>query len=293
MDAFEINQTEDDIFDFSYNEPQYNPDQLEEKKESILSKTSNEDEFIGLTSENYKKIQPAKWDSLCSIISFLSKDSDEPIVIENSTILHSLKNGAVIRVNLQDTFGSQDITLHVPNPKKWGKLFKSFKNDVYIFEEENRFIVTNGQIRLFLPKQLTSAVSKLSFPDFNQTKTITSFTLQSEARNQISWLCGGSNYIELLIQDSQMKAINIPNTALYILPEFVKDKSAQDITVDNAELVLRSSSFLPYPSDMYQIHIGFNNLTEKHFCLSSCRSQTMNIEIYEVLNDATSLNELF
>ena len=95
------------------------------------------------------------------------------------------------------------------------------------------------------------------------------------------------------IDNNQLKVINIPNTALFILPEYIKDENVKNIDVNNAQLVLRSATFLPYPSDTYQIIIGLNNIKNKYFLYSSCKTQLVSINIYEVLNDATGITDLF
>lgn len=258
----------------------------------------NQDEVTNIISDSnmiLKKITPAKWDALIEILDFITKDSnDESVVIHKSIIMHLLTSGAILKADLLDIFDNQEIDLHISSPKKWVRLFKMFKNEtVYIFEENNRFIVTNGQIKLFLPKQLNSVVSKLEFPDFNQTTKISNQVIQKETRDKICNLSKGLQYIEFLIDNNQLKVINIPNTALFILPEYIKDENVKNIDVNNAQLVLRSATFLPYPSDTYQIIIGLNNIKNKYFLYSSCKTQLVSINIYEVLNDATGITDLF
>ena len=241
-----------------------------------------------------KKISPAKWEALIDILEFLTKDSDESVVISNSIIMHQLKSGSILKADLKEVFDNQNIDLHISSPKKWVRLFKMFKNEnVYIIEESNRFIVTNGQTKLFLPRQLNTVVSQLEFPDFEQTRNIANQIIQKESRDKIINLSKGLSYIEFLIKDNNIKIVNIPNTALFIIPEFMKDPEIRSLTVDNADLLLRSSTFLPYPAETYQIIIGLNNLNDKYFMVSSCKTQLISIEIYEVLNDATGINDLF
>ena len=241
-----------------------------------------------------KKISPAKWEALIDILEFLTKDSDESVVISNSIIMHQLKSGSILKADLKEVFDNQNIDLHISSPKKWVRLFKMFKNEnVYIIEESNRFIVTNGQTKLFLPRQLNTVVSQLEFPDFEQTRNIANQIIQKESRDKIINLSKGLSYIEFLIKDNNIKIVNIPNTALFIIPEFMKDPEIRSLSVDNADLLLRSSTFLPYPAETYQIIIGINNLNDKYFMVSSCKTQLISIEIYEVLNDATGINDLF
>lgn len=255
---------------------------------------SNDSSIISDDDVVLKKISPAKWEALIDILEFLTKDSDESVVISNSIIMHQLKSGSILKANLKEVFDNQNIDLHISSPKKWVRLFKMFKNEnVYIIEESNRFIVTNGQTKLFLPRQLNTVVSQLEFPDFEQTRNIANQIIQKESRDKIINLSKGLSYIEFLIKDNNIKIVNIPNTALFIIPEFMKDPEIRSLSVDNADLLLRSSTFLPYPAETYQIIIGLNNLNDKYFMVSSCKTQLISIDIYEVLNDATGINDLF
>lgn len=260
----------------------------------VDSVSSNDSNIISDDDVVLKKISPAKWEALIDILEFLTKDSDESVVISNSIIMHQLKSGSILKADLKEVFDNQNIDLHISSPKKWVRLFKMFKNEnVYIIEESNRFIVTNGQTKLFLPRQLNTVVSQLEFPDFEQTRNIANQIIQKESRDKIINLSKGLSYIEFLIKDNNIKIVNIPNTALFIIPEFMKDPEIRSLSVDNSDLLLRSSTFLPYPAETYQIIIGLNNLNDKYFMVSSCKTQLISIEIYEVLNDATGINDLF
>ena len=260
----------------------------------VDSVSSNDSNIISDDDVVLKKISQDKWEALIDILEFLTKDSDESVVISNSIIMHQLKSGSILKADLKEVFDNQNIDLHISSPKKWVRLFKMFKNEnVYIIEESNRFIVTNGQTKLFLPRQLNTVVSQLEFPDFEQTRNIANQIIQKESRDKIINLSKGLSYIEFLIKDNNIKIVNIPNTALFIIPEFMKDPEIRSLTVDNADLLLRSSTFLPYPAETYQIIIGLNTLNDKYFMVSSCKTQLISIEIYEVLNDATGINDLF
>ena len=260
----------------------------------VDSVSSNDSNIISDDDVVLKKISPAKWEALIDILEFLTKDSDESVVISNSIIMHQLKSGSILKADLKEVFDNQNIDLHISSPKKWVRLFKMFKNEnVYIIEESNRFIVTNGQTKLFLPRQLNTVVSQLEFPDFEQTRNIANQIIQKESRDKIINLSKGLSYIEFMIKDNNIKIVNIPNTALFIIPEFMKDPEIRSLSVDNSDLLLRSSTFLPYPAETYQIIIGLNNLNNKYFMVSSCKTQLISIEIYEVLNDATGINDLF
>ena len=213
----------------------------------VDSVSSNDSNIISDDDVVLKKISPAKWEALIDILEFLTKDSDESVVISNSIIMHQLKSGSILKADLKEVFDNQNIDLHISSPKKWVRLFKMFKNEnVYIIEESNRFIVTNGQTKLFLPRQLNTVVSQLEFPDFEQTRNIANQIIQKESRDKIINLSKGLSYIEFMIKDNNIKIVNIPNTALFIIPEFMKDPEIRSLSVDNSDLP--TSTVKPLPS---------------------------------------------
>lgn len=242
-----------------------------------------------------KKISPAKWECLTDVLNFLTKDSDDAVVINDSVITHALKTGAILKVDLSEIFDNEKISLHISNPKKWNRLFKTFNKNqnIYITEGENQFIVTDGQTQLFLPKQVISVLNMLEIPDLSKTKKIVEVVFQKESRDQIMNISKNINYIEFLIKDNYFKVINIPNTGTYILPEFLHDDDIKDINPNTADLILRSSTFLPYDSDIYNVIICYDELHDKYFMYSSCKTQLTTMELYEVLDNATGLSSLF
>lgn len=253
------------------------------------------DNFIASEDDNViKKIIPAKWEAFLEILDFLTKDSDEPVIIKNSVIMYPYKGGSIIKADLTEVFDDGSMNLHISSPKKWTKLFKTLKdNNVYILDEDSKFIVTNGQIKLFLPKQLNSYVNNLSFPSFADTEQVCELVVQKESRDKILRLGKDVQYIEFLIQDGKFKSVNVPNTAIFILPEYVKDPDAQKLTNGNADLTLRSTVFLPYPADTYQLLIGRNLVKDSYFAYTICKTSLAKIELYESLDNSSGIAQLF
>ncbi len=253
------------------------------------------DNFIASEDDNViKKIIPAKWEAFLEILDFLTRDSDEPVIIKNSVIMYPYKGGSIIKADLTEVFDDGSMNLHISSPKKWTKLFKTLKdNNVYILDEDSKFIVTNGQIKLFLPKQLNSYVNNLSFPSFTDTERVCELVVQKESRDKILRLGKDVQYIEFLIQDGKFKSVNVPNTAIFILPEYVKDPDAQKLTNGNADLTLRSTVFLPYPADTYQLLIGRNLIKDSYFAYTICKTSLAKIELYESLDNSSGIAQLF
>ena len=264
--------------------------ELNDNEPTVLEQIENKFEPEG---DILKKIVPAKWEALINILSFLTKDSDDAVIIDKSVVMHSLKTGGILKVKMHDIF-DEELDLHISSPKKWTRLFKMLKNeDVFILNEENLFIVTNGQIRLFLPKQLSSVSSSLIFPSFEKSEVVSNMIFQKETRDKILNLSNNIQFIEFLIQDGIFKAINIPSTAIFVLPEFIKDPKIKDLNSNTADITLRCSSFLPFPAETHSFTIGRNKETSTYFAHTKCASQLVNIETYEVLDNISGVNSLW
>lgn len=253
-----------------------------------------EEEVEILSANVIKKIPPAKWDGLIDILTFLTKDSDDPIIIKDSIILYAYKGGSIIKVDLNDIFDGEKINLHISNPKRWTRLFKTLRDsNIYIIDDDNKFIVTNEQIKLFLPKQLSSIVQNLDFPDFAECDNICDSVLQKEDRDKVLTLGKEYSYVEFLIKDKKLMCINIPNTAVYILPEYIKNVDAKNLNTTNSDLTLRTQVFLPYPSDTFKLMIGHNLISDSYFSYTICKSNLITIELYEQLDNASGIDQLF
>lgn len=264
----------------------------EPSTENIVEVSSSELDIL-FEDENYQKISPGKWDEFVEVIDILSKDSDDMIIINDSVITHKFKGNAILKADLNKIFSDNKINLQITTPKKWIKLFKSFKKmaPVYIVDEENRFIITDGSIKLYLPKCMDSILDGVVYPDISNVEVIEKCIINKETRDTVWKLMGSLAYIEYLFQDDHLKAVNIPDLALFILPEYVTDVNVKKISNINASLVLRTSAFLPYPSDVYTLIIGKDN--GKYFSQSLYRTALTTIEIYEVLDDSTDIESLY
>lgn len=294
-----LNNNDDPIFDDDLDTANYEDGVVSDDEPLVsplesISQEDSIDETISGKNNILKKITPAKWEALINILDFLTKESDESIIISKSVIMYGYKGGSIIKVNLKEVFDGQEIDLHISSPKKWTRLFKTLKDtNIYILDDENKFIVTDGQIKLFLPKQIESYISTLTFPDFNKTETVCQSIIQKDSRDKILRLGKDLEYIEFLIKDKQLKSVNIPNTAVFILPEFLKDKDIRELTNSSADLSLRIQTFLPYSADTYRLIIGKNQINDSYFSYTICNSMMMQIEIYEQLNNSSGISDLF
>ena len=235
-------------------------------------------------------ITPAKFDGLLKILNLLT-DSNDPVIIKNSSITKNLTSGAIITANVKDVFDNEDINLHITNPKKNIKLFKAFKNNNNIFitedDENSRYIVMNGEIRLFLPKQDESIQEfETDMPSLEGVNGLAQIKIDKETKNIISELSKDSEYIEYLFQDDKLKAIHIPETAIYLFENYIKDKEASKLDETNSQLTLRSTAFLPVTAENYELNIG--KLSDGSYCsYTICDTGYIKVNIYEELEDTT------
>ncbi len=259
-----------------------------ESKESILE--SVDKGYKPDDSENVLiKIEPAQWEPLIKILDILSKDSNDSIIIQDSVIIHSY-NGAILRVKLDSIFSNEDrVNLHIINPKKWISKFKIFTNtNVYIIKDQqkNIFTVTDGEIRLYLPVQLESSLAALKIPEMDISSSITTTNIEKNIRDKINSLGKGAEFLEYLIQNENIKGINIPDVALYVFPEYINEKDIRNLNEESADISLRTSAFLPITSDEYTLYIGQKPDTS-YFSYMTCKMGSIDIEIYESLDDSS------
>jgi hypothetical protein len=154
---------------------------IEDNNSNNVFENANVEEFVSsetpistppLSISNYKpleenliicQITPAKFDSFLKVLNVLVTDkaSNDSLIIKESMITQNV-SGAIVSSNIEDIFEGKKIDLQIINPKKYLKLFKTFRNnnDIFIMDdaENSRFIISNGEIRLFLPKQIENLV---------------------------------------------------------------------------------------------------------------------------------------
>jgi hypothetical protein len=242
------------------------------------------------------QISPAKFDSLLKVLKVLinEKSSNDSIIIKDSMITQS-SNGSIICTNVLDIFDNRKITIHIINPKKYIKLFNNFKNnnDVFILDDgaNSRFIITNGEIKLFLPKQIETLVQQVELPNMSNYKLLCTTKIDKATRNIITGLSADATYTDYLIQENQLKAIHVPDTAIYLFNEFIKDANSAKLDETNADLALRSTMCLTIPAEDYEINIGYSP-EGSYIAATSCNTGFIKIDIYEPLEIATGGNIL-
>lgn len=246
-------------------------------------------------------ISPANYDNMIKILQVLTKEkSDDAIIIRQSTITQS-QSDCIIEANMASVLKNKNgelVDLDIINPKKYIKLLEQFKSqdDIYFIDdkENSRFIVTNGEVRLFLPKQDTNITNQIAQNfDMSNAQSICAFEVDKDIRRIIKNLAKDQDYIDFLLQDNIVKAIHIPDTAVYTFPSFKNDEKAQKLDETNADLALRSSNFLPVEADNYSVYI-ITLEKDKYASVVDCKiGGKIDVRTTELCDIATGGNLLF
>lgn len=239
--------------------------------------------FKPIIDKNQKvlcQLQPAKFDALVKTLNAF--DIQTPISIQDSKIEQAINNGtAILNCDIVDIVGK--ITMDILSPRKYMRLLKAIKgnNDVFIIDDitNKRFIITNGDIKIFLPKQIEDfKITKSSLPDLSTINLMGNMiTIDKDTKNIITSLID-IEYIDLLIYGNQLKGINVPDTAIYSFPQYITEK-IDDVT---AEIKLRSFSFLKVDGEDYQISLG--NINNAYWLATVVNTSIVNINILEIVS---------
>ena len=205
-------------------------------------------------------MSPGKFDAFVKVLSVL--DDHNVIIIENSEICQLINNGtAILMTDISNLINNENkINLHILSPKKYIKYFKNIKgnSDISIIDDapNQRYIVTNGDMTVYLPKQIETFEKDATPPDLTQIQPIgVTLEIDKETRNIISTMSSESIHVDLLIHENQFKAVYVPETAIFSFKQFVKEQIDDSI----AELRLRSFSFLKVAGDEYKVTLGVIN----------------------------------
>jgi hypothetical protein len=237
-------------------------------------------------------LSPAKFDIFVKVLSLFEKSS-ESIKIQASNIVQKF-GPAIMTADVSPLF-EKDVDIEIVQPKKYIKLFKQFKNntDIDFISDggNNRYIVTNDEIKLFLPKQATVVEEDTLMPDFEGAEGLFDIKIEKEVSKQLIGLSADVNFVEYLIQDDKLKGVHIPDTAIYLFNEYLKDPKAKTLDETNADLILRTGVFLAVAAESYNLQIG--KLTNgNHFSVTDCDTGMVHVNIFENLEITTGGNLL-
>lgn len=236
---------------------------------------------------------PAYFDSLIKILSLFEKSADT-IKISQSTIIQKY-GAAIVYADISNVFNGTAIDLEIVQPKKYIKLFKQFRNntdiDVIDDSENNRYIITNNEIKLFLPKPAQTTTDDTLLPDFEGSTSYYQVKLDKETSKQLIGLSSESKFVEFLIQDEKFKGVHIADTAIYLFNDYLKDPNVSKLDETTADPMLRCGNFLSIAAEDYEINIGKLS-NGNYFSITDCNTGFIHVNIYETLEVTTGGNVL-
>ena len=240
-------------------------------------------------TDKIASLSPAKFDSLTKVLSLFDK-SAESIKIVNSQIVQPIGK-SVVSCDCTELFENDDtITIEITNPKKYVKLLKNFRNndniDIIDDTENHRYVITNNEIKLFMPKKAEVQSNDDLMPDLESAEMSFEIEIDKETAKQLMSLSSEVQYIEYLIQDNKLKGFHVPDTAIFLLNDYIKDERAKELNETNADLILRTGSFLSIPAEDYVVQIGKKD-DESYFSFTYCNTGVTQVRVFENLEIAT------
>lgn len=243
------------------------------------------------TQQQVAQVSPAKFDNLTKVLDILRQNKPDAISIKGSYI-HEVVSGSVIVADVRSIFDGA-VDFQITDPKKHVDLFKQFKgnNNIFILDdpENTRYILTNGPIKIFLPKQIDQLVAEASAPDISNSQTLSQKIFTKDTRDEVRGLGRHSNSVEFLLQGNEIKAMHIPDTGIYRFEEYIKDPGVAKLDETNADLVLKSELFLPVDSDSYKVTI-VKKPTGEFLSVTECNTGLVKMWIFEQLEETTGGN---
>ena len=235
------------------------------------------------------ELNAAQFDGLVKILSKLT--SADFINIQNSLLTYN-QQGIIVLFDLKSIH--QNITLHISNAKNLVKLMKNIdgNNNVYIIQDDEncRYVIDNGEIKLFLP-MLSTELEEVSFPDLSNFTTISEIELDSAQIRKLQSLCRGAEHIEYLFdENNNCKGVYVYEQALYIFPQYLNDPDISKFNETTAALALRSSRFPEFEGEKYQLTFLKDN--SNNYSLYVKIQSFVDIHWYESLQDTTGGNVL-
>jgi hypothetical protein len=238
------------------------------------------------------ELEPGKFDALTKLLSLLQEFG--PITINAGVIIQKIDKGtAVLHTSISKLIG-QNINLTILNPKKYIKLFKSIKgnNNVIVYDDPayQRYIISNGDIKLFLPKQLEDlSLTMADLPDFSKATILGSpIKIDANYKNNIKSLIGSEDHVDLLFEGTQLKAMYIPDTAVYTFSSFVGKTTIDE---NNADLMLKSYTFAIVDGEEYTFNIGKLE-DEDYWMVTQINTGLVDVTLFEKTAPASNDNLL-
>lgn len=239
-------------------------------------------------------LSPALFDQLTKILNLL-QDNDV-ISIKNSQIIQTMKFGSTFFTSNIESLIGPNINLDFTNPKRVISIFKLIKSssNIKIFDEPdmNRYKLVSDEaiFHLIKPAQEVENTQAV-IPAFDDLTIIgKAVTLMGDSKTRAKNYISKSekDFVNLLIEQDQIKAVYIPDDIIYHFPDFKNP----NLTNANAELMLKSYSFLNIDGEEFYIHLTKHN--DKYVIVTQVKTafEKIIIDVYEYV-DVDSFENMF
>ncbi len=242
------------------------------------------------------ELTPAIFDGLTKVLSLL-QDNDV-ISIKDSQIIQSINNGTTFFTSDISPLIGKNVNLDFTNPKRTIGIFKLIKgsNNIRIYDdpELNSYSLISDESNLTLAKpaqvveNTISMIPTLEDLDLLGKPIVLSSDAKVRAKNFLSKT--EKDHVDLLIEQNQLKAIYIPDDIVYHFTEFKNP----NINQSNAELMLKSYSFLKVDGEEYMIHLAKQKINDKFIIITQIKTNfdKINIDVFEFVDQTTFGNSL-
>jgi len=234
---------------------------------------------------------PAAFDTFIKVLTILQDNTE--ILIRNNEIVQPMPKGSTfIYMNIKELLVAskmkEDLTLEFVNSKLAMSILKSIKsnNDITIFDsvEDNCYKVKTSKFIVKLPKPAKDSTAELpdisNFTQLGHSISINDSSLSDIIKNN------ETDKINLLIEDSQLKAIFVPNPSNDIT-YFLEGYENSKINNTNASVVLTSYSFLKILGEKYNVTLAKDSSRYLLVTNIQTKFEKLVIDMYEYLEDTT------
>jgi len=238
-------------------------------------------------------ILPDKWSTLLNVLKPLNTQGSINIV--NSGIYQDVNSGVATLVANIGSLVGEGITFDIMSPAKHIKLFKLLETDkdVDLLDDSDneQFIVSNGQIKIYLPKQIES-ISEAAKPDYEGLVQIGEpIKVDKKTKREVETFIKSENVdsIDLLLKDDQLVGFEVKNTGVYLFSDYTN--IAAGITSETADMVFKSLAFLIIDGDDFTVNVG-KYPDDRHLLITDITTGYMTMSLNEELDLGGSGDEL-
>jgi hypothetical protein len=234
-------------------------------------------------------LEPAQFDSFTKILNLLQDNSI--ISIRNSKIIQSVGKGSTFFTTDITSIIGPDLDLDFSSPKRVISVFKLIKsaNNIKIYDDAamNRYKLVSDESIFYLLKSSQEVEDNNSIVPLESDLVVIGETIslagdsKNRAKNYISKT--EKDYVDLLIEGNQLKAVYIPDDIIYHFNDF------KNVNLDNAnaELLLRSFSFLSIDGEEFHINLTKHNNRYLVKTMVKTAFSGVIINVYEYVDPAT------